>query len=218
MNKRRFARCSLFVLLASLHATAPAGGFNGTGVGDIPDGTSNTCGLTAMGEPLVISFNVSGLGSNVGSVEVRLTASPTHPWVGDLYATLRAPGGSPSADLFGNTGDAVDTAASDDSDFTGPYTFGDAQTGNWWSAAAAAGATTAVPSGGYRATNRFSATATSLNAVFAGLTPAQANGVWTLTITDDCAQDRGAISSAVLELTTVTEDIFRDGFEDAPLR
>lgn len=218
MKVRHAVCCTLLGIGSCLYGAAQAGGFNGTGVGNIPDGTSGICGLAAMGAPLVITFNVSGLTGNVSGVEVRLTAGITHPWVGDLYATLRAPGGSPSADLFGNTGDAVDTAASDNSDFTGPYTFGDAQAGNWWGAAAAADATTALPSGGYRTTNRFSATATSLNAVFAGLTPAQANGNWTLTITDDCSEDTGSISAAVLELTEVGEGIFLNGFEDPLLR
>ncbi|HYP50825.1 MAG TPA: VCBS repeat-containing protein, partial [Pyrinomonadaceae bacterium] len=45
---------------------------------------------------------------------------------------------------------------------------------------------------------------TSLNAVFGGLTPAQANGTWTLRVTDGCAGDTGSVSAAVLDITTQT--------------
>ena len=59
-----------------------------------------------------------------------------------------------------------------------------------------------VPSGGYRTSAPggvgSTGAATSLNAVFGGLTPAQANGAWTLVLRDRGLQDTGDVTVATL--------------------
>ena len=80
-----------------------------------------------------------------------------------------------------------------------------ATSNNWWTAANVADASKycdwhllhdaarrpggAVPTAG-----------TAFNAAFAGLTPAQINGTWTLTITDNTSGDIGSVSAASLTL------------------
>jgi len=170
----------------------------GTGTGAIPD-ASATCG--APGSPLTVSFNMTDITSIVSGVRVSVTG--THTWVGDIALTLAAPGGSPSMLLLAKTGATTSTGVGDNSDFAGPYDFADDATGDWWAAAASADAATAIPPGGYRTsqtggTATGGGTATSLAATFGGLPPASANGVWTLTATDQCSGDSGTITAATL--------------------
>lgn len=170
----------------------------GTGTGAIPD-DATACGTP--GTPLTVSFDVSGVTADVSAVRVSVTG--THPWVGDIALTLAAPGGSPGMLLFAKTGATTPTGAGDSSDFAGPYDFADDATGDWWAQAAGADATTAIPSGGYRTsqtggTATGGGTPTSLAATFGALPSTSANGIWTLTATDQCAQDAGTITAATL--------------------
>ncbi|UXI70504.1 proprotein convertase P-domain-containing protein [Tahibacter amnicola] len=142
-----------------------------------------------------MSFNVSGLTSNVTSVGIQFQI--THTYVGDLHATLSAPGGSPSILLFGDTG-ATGTA-DDNSNLNGQYGFFDTFSGDFWAAASTANGTDAnLAVGGYRTSAEAANTTTSINTVMAGLTPGQANGTWQLSITDDCEVDVGAVTAATL--------------------
>ena len=209
----RVLTLALLIFVSNSYAVS----FMGTGTGNIPDGTGGTCGTAVMGGPLTISFAVSGVTSNISAVTVTFTG--THPWVGDVYATIAAPGGSPSADLFGNTrgappGSATNAGVGYQSNLNGVYSFGDSQTGNWWTTALNSGSGD-IPAGGYRSTNRNVTTQTSLDTIFSGLTPTQTNGTWTLVFTDDCLDDTGTISAATLTLTTVpiVDSIFSHGFE-----
>lgn len=191
--------------MGALLAVAASGDLRATsylasGTGPIPDGPSGTCGTE--GSPLVLSFVVNDVVANIVSVGAQFVAN--HSYIGDLRAILAAPGGSPSLPLFGNTGGNAN--GGDSSDLGGLYGFDDTFTRDWWAEAAALGAGQAItPSspaaGGFR-TSAISTTATttqtSLNAVFGGLTPAQANGTWTLTFTDDCLEDTGSVQSATL--------------------
>lgn len=172
----------------------------GTGTGAIPDDAA-TCGTP--GTPLTVSFDVSGVTAAVSGVRISVTG--THTWVGDVALTLAAPGGSPGMLLFAKTGSTTPTGAGDSSDLAGPYDFADDATGDWWAQATAAAATDPIPSGGYRTsqtggTPSGGGTPTSLAATFGGLPPASANGTWTLTATDQCAQDSGSISAATLTI------------------
>lgn len=172
----------------------------GTGVGAIPDRGTTGCGEPA-GPQLTISFDVVGLASSVSNVGVQLTG--VHTWVGDLTATLNAPGGSPSFVIFGATSATSATACGDSSDFGGPYNFNDGFANNWWSAALAAGTTVPIPAGNYSASAPggaagASGNATSFNAVFGGMTAAAANGTWALTVTDRGGGDTGSITAATL--------------------
>ena len=170
----------------------------GTGTGAIPD-DAPVCGTP--GTPLTMGFNVSGVTADVSGV--RLSVTGTHTWVGDIALTLAAPGGSPSMLLFAMTGSTSPKAfIGDSSDFAGPYDFADDATGDWWLQAATADTATAIPSGAYRTSqtggDAGGGTPTLLAATFGALPAAAANGTWTLTATDQCAQDPGTISAATL--------------------
>ncbi len=176
---------------------APQATFPGTGTGAIADGLTGT--PPQFGTPLVISFVVSGVSANVTDVQVSFTG--THSWVGDLDFILRAPGGAPSLVVVSRIGVTTAGSFGSSSDYSGTYNFSDAAAGaNIWTAAAA----TPVPPGTYRTTapgqtgQTNPPPVTSLNSTFGGLTPAQANGTWTLTVRDGAAADTGSISAASL--------------------
>jgi hypothetical protein len=177
----------------------------GFGTGPIPDSTSTSC--QNPGAPRDVMFNVTGATGNLQSVKVSTRFDPAHSWAGDLIATLIAPGGSRSLDLFGYTGSTTANISGDNSNLAGPYTFTDSATGaNWWTAATSVGETVNVPIGDYRTTRRGGvgvtnpAPITSLNTTFGALTPAQTNGLWTLRFTDGCAADTGTVAAATLSL------------------
>jgi len=189
-------------------ATLDLGGdhaFDGTGVGEIPDGVTHEGGC-APGTPRDVTFNVTGLPATAPA-DVRITGlALTHPWVGDLTATLIAPDGAATAILFGGTGvkeidDPEDQG--DDSDLDGTYSFADEATWNWWAAAAHAGAIDAIRPGTYRTSTPRGADSpganTGLTAAFSTL--ATPNGRWTLRLVDNCGFDGGGeVSAATLEL------------------
>ena len=173
----------------------PQAVFPGTGVGAIGDGgTPNP----TYGTPLVVSFAVAGVSANVTSVSVNMTM--THTWVGDLDVVLTAPGAGPSLVIFSRVGALTAASFGSSSDLGGLYNFTDTAAGtNFWTAAAA----TPVPPGNYRTTAPgpvavSPAPVTSLNTTFGGLTPAQANGTWTLTFRDGAGGDTGTVTAANL--------------------
>lgn len=201
---------SSFVVLACA-GSAQAAQFPGSGTGAIPDaGTTGT-----YGAPLTISFTVSGLASPVTSVGLRATMS--HTWIDDLDVELFAPGGAPSLKIFSRVGNTTASPPGNatantgcQTDLGGTYNFADGQTGSFWAGAGFVTAQTecldasgiTVPAGGYRtsAPGGVGSTgqATSLNAIFGGLSAAQANGTWTLVARDRGLQDEGDISAATL--------------------
>lgn len=177
----------------------PQAVFVGTGTGDIPDGLSGT--PPQYGTPLVISFAVSGVTTNVTDVQVSFTA--THSWVGDLDYVLKAPGAGPSLVVVSRIGVTTDGSFGSFSDYLGTYTFTDNTAGtNIWTAAS----TSPIPTGSYRTTLGGTAgqinppPLTSLNSTFGGMTPAQANGIWTLTVRDAAQMDTGTVSAAILTI------------------
>lgn len=211
---------ALFVATTTPVLASPLVIFNGTGVGAIPDGTSAQPNCQTPGPPRDVTFNVTGLTANVQTVVLSLTIQ--HEWSGDVLATLIAPGGIRQLDLFGytgaNVGPGTNASAGDSSPLAGQYTFSDAATANWWAAAAAAGATTPIPPGIYRTSQRggpgSTGANTSLNATFGGLTPAQAIGTWTLRVTDGCLGDTGTVSAATLDITTAAAPVAAKPFFD----
>jgi len=188
---------------------APAATFTGTGTGNIPDLPSGTTCQTAQGTPLNVTFNVTGISGNVSNV--ALSATGFHSWVGDITATLIAPNGA-SHSVFGRTLATTAGSSGDSSDFNGTYVFTDAAaappSGGWWQEANIQGAAAAMTPGSYRTTNPGGAgatipmPATSMNPSFTGV--ANANGTWTLRLTDGCALDTGNISAAVLTVDGIT--------------
>lgn len=208
-NSYKFGVAALLSLAFFIASTmpvlaSPQVAFNGTGVGPIPDGPSANC--QTPGAPLNIQFAVSGLTANVQSVNVSITM--THSWAGDVVATLIPPAGGNGLTLFSYMGYSVNSSGGDSSDLGGTYVFTDSvpNTQTLWKAAVAAPTTSSIiPGGSYRpAETGDPATGTSLNATFGGLTPAQANGNWTLRLTDGCIEDTGSVSAAVLDITTAT--------------
>ncbi|HSI88752.1 MAG TPA: FG-GAP-like repeat-containing protein [Pyrinomonadaceae bacterium] len=168
-------------------------------LGSIPDGT--TC--YTPGAPRDVTFTVSGMSGSPTDVELNVTGN--HTWVGDMAVTLIAPNGT-SHVIFARTEASSTSCFGDSSDFAGPYLFTDAATGvNWWDAAFAATGTQPVPAGSYRTTaagpnNTPPAPVTNMNAAFAGVP--DANGTWTLRVTDGASGDTGAITAASLTLST----------------
>lgn len=199
----RIFSCVITVALALLASTsAHALVFTGGGAGFIPNGGGTidlTCSTHTAGPALNMIFPVSGLTVPITTVGVRMMFDPTHGAVGELHVQLAAPGDTPKTTLFGGTGRSAANTFGASSNAEGPYLFADNQTGDWWAAATAADTFHSVPPGGYRTTSNSTGATTSLDAVFAGLTPAQANGTWTLSITDDCTDEMiGGIRDATL--------------------
>lgn len=196
---QRAVALALFAFsVTNVHAVA----FTGTGLGAIPDGTDAvTCNLSTSGTPLTVSFNVSGLTGSVFNVGVRVQFFPAHTHVGDLHAVLASPAASRTLTLFGDTGTGAGGAGAH---VAGPYLFADNQGGDWWSAAFDNRLGTEIPTGGYRSSDEATGFFSSLNTKFGGLTAAEANGVWTLQISDDCAGDIGGVNEAELLINDVS--------------
>ncbi len=176
--------------------------------------TDHAAGCDATGgTPRNVTFTVSGVTGSVSSVEVlNLTfGSPAHSWVGDIEAVLIAPNGA-SHMVFGRTLATTATSCGDSTDATGPYSFGDSAAappnGGWWQTANILGAAVGMTPGAYRSTNIGGAgatipmPATNMNASFAGVT--NANGTWTLRLSDHGGGDTGSVSAATLSVTGAT--------------
>lgn len=193
---------------ANSSVATPSAVFAGTNTGAIPDGLSGT--PPQYGAPRTINFAVSGMTGNVSEVAVDFTV--THSWVGDVEMILAAPGGSPSMHIASRIGVTTAGSFGDSSNFGGTYAFNDTAAGTniWTAAAGTCGDACAVPAGTYRTvgpgqtgqTNP--APVTSLNTTFGGLTPAQANGTWTLTFRDAASADTGSVTAANLTVNSAT--------------
>lgn len=177
--------------------------FVGTGTGAIPDGNSGT--PPQYGTPRVISFAVSGMTAPLSSVSANLNL--THSFSGDLDMVLTSPGGVKSFVIVSRLGVTTTGAFGDSSDFCGTYNFTDSAAGtNIWTVAGSLGTYGTITPGNYRTTaaggpgQSNPAPVTNFTAAFSGLTTAQLNGTWTLTIRDAAACDVGSVSAANLVL------------------
>lgn len=202
---------ALSFLLGSISAKADS--FAGTGVGNIPDDSQRDLADPTdnrYGTPLVVSFNVSNLQASVQSVS--LSISMYHPWLGDLDVQLTSPTGTnfiifsrvgPSNAGYGSGGMLGTLSGSQSAN----YAFVDSAT-NTLRAYNPSGANIPIPSGSYRTSsagpNNDVATSFTVNSGFIGLTPAQANGTWTLTFRDAVSGSGGAVQSATLVLGQVS--------------
>jgi subtilisin-like proprotein convertase family protein len=193
---------ALSFLLAALSSKADSS-FAGTGVGLIPDDSAVDF---TYGTPLTVSFNVTNLQANVQSVS--LSISMRHPWLGELDVQLKAPNGTnfiifsrvgPNNNGYGSP---ATLGISGGTGYTN-YTFADSAT-NTFRSFNTNGNPIPIPSGSYRTSsagpNNDVATSFAANSGFIGLTPAQANGTWTLTFRDCVSSDQGAVQSATLTL------------------
>lgn len=214
MNDRARNKCRpdarlIFGLGVLLAGNAAAIDVPGVGTGPIPD--NNTTGIN-------VNFNLAGLTAPVSSVELSMDL--THTFAGDLRATLRSPGGVATLVIFARTGVGLgqpNPGFGASANLGGTYRFSDDAPGDLRATAVPLAAGVVVPPGRYRTSTagigstRHGGCSTWLTGAFGGLTPAQANGTWTLNIADAAAQDTGAISAAVLSVRS--GDLFQDGFE-----
>jgi hypothetical protein len=126
----------------------------------------------------------------------------------DVSAILIAPNGA-SHTVFARTGATTATAFGGSSDLGATYNFSDTApappSGGWWQEETVRGAAEIMTAGTYRTTASGGAGATnpqpptSINAAFAAVP--NANGTWTLRLTDGCGADTGAITAANLTIT-----------------
>lgn len=201
MNSINRVRLGAAIALALAAAGAHAASFPAAGTGPIPDAPAAQCG--AAGPALDATFAVSGITGNVSSIGIRMNLF--HSWSGDLQATLSAPGGSPSAVIFGRRGATTAAGCGNSADFDGNYDFDDIGGANFFAVAG-----NPTPPGRYQATVPGgqpappAGTTINLNALFGPLTDAQANGTWTLSITDFGGGDTGSLNAATLFLQEST--------------
>jgi subtilisin-like proprotein convertase family protein len=189
---------------------APTASFPGAGTGAIPDDASGVC-HTSEGTPLNVTFNVSGITGSVTNVAVSFAG--THTWIGDLSVSLIAPN-STSHVIFARTGataasgEIPESYGQGDDLQGGTYNFADSNTsppsGGWWQEAFSGDENHVMTPGNYRTTASGGASAvspapaTNMNAAFAGVT--NANGTWTLRVTDGCSGDAGSVTAATLTI------------------
>lgn len=176
-------------LLALLGMAGSASAAVWTGGGFvIPD--NSPAGITSV-------IAVSGEAAPVSGVEVTLF-DLRHTWVGDLTATLTSPSGTEFT-LFSRVG-ALTPGVGDSSNLGGNYSFSDSAAGDFWAESAAGGTSYIMLSGAYRTSAALSAAATSMNPAFAGQ---NANGNWTLKISDNEGADLGGLGSWELNIVAV---------------
>jgi len=168
-----------------------------------------------------VTFTTSNLSGAPSAVSISMTfGSPNHTFMGDIVAVLIAPNGA-SHNIFGRTLATTATSFGDASDLGATYTFSDTApappSGGWWQESTARGTAEIMTAGTYRTTASGGAGATnpmpptSINNAFTGVS--NANGTWTLRITDGCSGDTGAVTAAVLDITagpTVVPDANAD--------
>jgi subtilisin-like proprotein convertase family protein len=208
----RFASLALgwVALAAASTALAVPVSFPGNNTGVIPD-------ADAVGR--AVSFNVSGLATPVASVVLAMNL--THSYAGDLTATLISPSGVARLIILGRPGAGRTNSFGDSTNLGGTYTFNDLGRVDLIPTLQLLGELDILASGTFRTTSRGApgrsdagGCPTSLRGVFAGLTPAQANGIWTLVLTDSVVGDVGSVGTATLTLDTVSPTIFANGFEN----
>jgi subtilisin-like proprotein convertase family protein len=191
---------------ATTTLSSPDATFPGVGVGPIPDGGA---ACPQPGEPLSISFDVTGIASAPNSVAVSITfGGPNHSYIGDITAQLYSPDGAVHT-LFGSTLLVTATGFGDNTDLGATYVFSDnapsPPSGGWWEEATARLTSEIMTAGTYRTTDSGGegqvnpAPPTNMNATFAGIPTS--NGTWSLLITDGCSADTGAVTAASLTLT-----------------
>ena len=140
----------------------------------------------------------------VGNIEsVTLEIEMEHTYVSDLTATLTAPNGIARLVVFSKVGldpDSDSFFGNDGiSDLNGTYAFNDQATTDLWVEEGLISDSEVIPPGTYRTStsgnpdNFFGGCTTRLNGAFGGLTPQQANGIWTLNIKDEAGFDTGQV-------------------------
>lgn len=192
-------------LLVLTERRASANVYVGTNTGPIPDGLTGT--PPQFGPPRVVDFVVSGQSAPIGSISVDLTMD--HTWMGDVDVVLSSPGGVASHILVSRVGVTAVGDFGDSSNYLGLYQFWDGSSLNIWTVASTAcGDTCDVAPNSYRTTapgvpgQSNPAPVTTMLTPFVGLSTAQINGTWTLSIRDAAEVDTGNVTAASLNLIT----------------
>lgn len=183
------------LLLVATSCLATSFTFNGTG-GSIPDATTFITSPGIFNSDIVVANAFS-----VSDVEVRLIGL-SHPFVGDLRATLTNVQTGTQVSLFRQIGELAAThscagnpipGANCRNGLSGDYAFKDSFIGNLWLASG----TNPIPGGNYFPTGGNGA-ATSLVGGFGGTDSA---ATWRLTLGDYERGDTGSLQSWQLVLT-----------------
>ncbi len=185
------------VLSATASGTPGVGGATYNTVTAIPD--NSPAGTTA-------NLTVSGIGviNNPSDLKVVLNFGTTatspnreHTWAGDIIATLTAPGGAGTTIIFDRIGVPVSTVGDGD-DFNGAYTF-DVNAATILPQTTGTQATGGnINNGSYKPSDASNPDAAHN---WSGLTfPFNANGTWTLFISDNGSLDAGDLVSWSIQL------------------
>ena len=173
--------------------------------GLIPDNN-----VTGISRQFVVS--ASALPNGVADFRLTLTGVQ-HSFAGDLVCELIAPDGTAAA-IFKRIGRIGASSLGDDSNFFAPvvYRFADVYTTSLWSAAAAVGQDSYIPSGNFFPT---AASSGNIAPVASALAGHSAAGTWTFRIMDVGAGESagGQVAGISLELLKAL-DIDSDGVAD----
>lgn len=211
----RAAAFSLAISFGSFSTDAAAQLFTGAGGGAIADNSSVATAVT---------FDASGLTGRVRSI--RIGVDLQHSYVGDLTVQLTSPNGLARLKLFGRVGARFGIAGTDSSNLSGLYVFSDTADVDFWAAAAAVTNPEVIaPNAHFRTSvagvpgrGLGGGCSSHLNLAFGGLSAAQANGTWVVTVTDSAAGDVGTVTATSSALQFFMEEpaLFYDGFESGP--
>jgi MYXO-CTERM domain-containing protein len=200
-------KCSLWIVgvaMACFPAIASAQTYNGPG-GAIPDANPLV--------PFVSTINVT---DDIAVADLTISLNGFgHTWQGDLWARITAPDGVTTVDLFRRAGQGASPGTwgfGNDFGSTNSYLFSDAGATSTWFPSPAT-----IPGGVYRAFTNPSANITtidtagpgpatevlqSLSTAFYGV---DAQGVWTLRISDFGTGDTGSLTGWTLNITPTPE-------------
>ncbi|MFZ9688439.1 MAG: lamin tail domain-containing protein [Phycisphaerales bacterium] len=176
--------------------------------GSIPDATNATPPVVT---PLDRTFTVPAATVTAGIQDLSVTVTGlTHTWCGDVSISVITPGGI-TVPLVARAGFTGGTSQGDSSDFNGTYTFRDSAAASLWTAASAAGATTAIAGGNYFPSVSLTGARQELDsAINAGALA----GTWTIRFTDSLNLDTGSFTGVSVEVLAVP-DADGDGTADA---
>jgi hypothetical protein len=195
MNTYRIARTAIAAIATSAivvfiprPAQALVTTFTGSGSGfSIPDNNP-----TGAFSDIVVADNFL-----INNITVGLN-SLTHPWIGDLIATLTHIDTNTTVDLFNRVGrTTTGLGDGDGSNLSGSYNFNDAFTGDLWSVAISGGGSFDIPGGDYFPTGAGSSAKVPMLTTISGL---PSNGTWRLKISDKGSGDTGTLGSWSLNL------------------
>jgi len=194
LNPKRVFQLAAISLVATIPLLAPSSAeallsFTGNGSGfSIPDN------------------NPTGASSEINVVEAFLIGDITvslndlsHPFLGDLIATLTHVSSSTTVTLFNRVG-RVNTGSGDASNFGATYRFNDTFSGNLWSEAGIGNANDVVPGGDYFPTG---ANSPDPQPILPSLLGLNSSGLWRLTISDVDPTLTGTLGSWTLNLQEV---------------